>query len=109
MSTFYGGEQLISITEIYTDSSSNDPFYTVPSGYYAVVEYSMVKNADSGSINAYATATSEFNRYYSDLLGNTTIATRKDTIYIGSGDTFGFNHQSVNAVAKAIIKLYKKP
>ena len=132
MSTFYGGPQLFSITSIDELVSTSKTFYTVPSGYYAVVEFLHVDITtvdDSG----FASAKSIF---IDSSLGNITVSTweaaktminptgyrkislpdssvqcsKPVALHLNAGDAIKSSYSGATDIKiKALIYTYKKP
>jgi hypothetical protein len=107
MATFYGGEQLQSIVTLYTDSSFNDPSYTIPSGRYAVVEYAGRKSTN-GTLAFNASRSGSL--FFTDSRDGVSVNNPfSGTVYLDEGDTLQIVHNSLDATARAVIKVYLKP
>ena len=108
MSTFYGGDQLVRVIELYAEDNTVE--HTIPSGRYAVVEFSGIKGGTafvrSFSVEA---RTSSNDVYFDKQVSNTTGGEAQGFIYSGSGHIIKLFSNDPVAKVFAIVKEYAKP
>tara|TARA_R110002167_G_scaffold265930_1_gene472660 strand:- start:111 stop:431 length:321 start_codon:yes stop_codon:yes gene_type:complete len=106
MSTFYGGEQIVSISKQSKPRFTTGTLsYTAPTGFYARVKYHVTNFSTSGDIITITVDGIQIRR----VIGNTLGASASDEVVLPSGVNITTNSVPNYGAVYFSIEVYKNP